>query len=70
MAGFRQESGFAVRRMPDGRPAEGDIRLVQFSSGSTGRPKVIGRPAGSVLAELERHAALPAIPGRATESSC
>ncbi|WP_349239725.1 MULTISPECIES: class I adenylate-forming enzyme family protein [unclassified Streptomyces] len=63
MAGFRQESGFAVRRMPDGRPAEGDIRLVQFSSGSTGRPKVIGRPAGSVLAELERHAALPAIPG-------
>jgi acyl-coenzyme A synthetase/AMP-(fatty) acid ligase len=63
VAGFRQESGFAVQRLPRGRPAVDGIRLVQFSSGSTGRPKVIGRPADSVLAELDRHAALPGIPG-------
>ncbi|MEU5519492.1 class I adenylate-forming enzyme family protein [Streptomyces sp. NPDC047860] len=63
VAGFRQESDFTVRRLPDGRPAVDDIRLVQFSSGSSGRPKVIGRPADSVLAEIERHAALPGIPG-------
>ncbi|MFF3326335.1 class I adenylate-forming enzyme family protein [Streptomyces sp. NPDC002889] len=64
VAGFRQESEFLVRRLPSGRPAVDGIRLVQFSSGSTGRPKVIGRSANSVLAELDRHAALPGIPGR------
>ncbi|WP_331446822.1 fatty acid--CoA ligase family protein [Streptomyces xanthochromogenes] len=64
VAGFRQESGFSVQRLPDGLPAVDGIRLVQFSSGSTGRPKVIGRPADSVLAELDRHSALPGIPGR------
>ncbi|MGW1327919.1 class I adenylate-forming enzyme family protein [Streptomyces antibioticus] len=64
VAGFRQESDFTVLRMPDGRPAVDGVRLVQFSSGSTGRPKVIGRPADSVLAELDRHSALPGIPGR------
>ncbi|MFE9776416.1 class I adenylate-forming enzyme family protein [Streptomyces sp. NPDC005931] len=64
VAGFRQESDFSVRPLPNGRPALDGIRLVQFSSGSTGRPKVIGRPADSVLAELDRHAALPGIPGR------
>ncbi|MEU3827351.1 class I adenylate-forming enzyme family protein [Streptomyces sp. NPDC029080] len=63
VAGFRQESGFTVQRLPQGRPAADGIRLVQFSSGSTGRPKVIGRAAASVLAELDRHAALPGIPG-------
>ncbi|WP_269288519.1 class I adenylate-forming enzyme family protein [Streptomyces sp. H39-C1] len=64
VAGFRQESAFSVRRLSNGRPADDDIRLVQFSSGSTGRPKVIGRPADSVLAELDRHAALPGVPGK------
>lgn len=64
VAGFRQESGFSVQRLPGGRPAHDGIRLVQFSSGSTGRPKVIGRPPDSVLAELDRHNALPGIPGR------
>ncbi|MET7608047.1 class I adenylate-forming enzyme family protein [Streptomyces avermitilis] len=64
VAGFRQESGFSVQRLPSGRLAHDGIRLVQFSSGSTGRPKVIGRPADSVLAELARHSALPGIPGR------
>ncbi|AVH60768.1 MULTISPECIES: class I adenylate-forming enzyme family protein [Streptomyces] len=64
VVGFRQESGFSVQRLPSGRPAADGIRLVQFSSGSTGRPKVIGRPADSVLAELDRHSALPGIPGR------
>ncbi|PNV36159.1 long-chain fatty acid--CoA ligase [Streptomyces sp. DH-12] len=63
VAGFRQESDFSVRRLPDGRPAVDGVRLVQFSSGSSGRPKVIGRPADSVLAEIDRHAALPGIPG-------
>jgi acyl-coenzyme A synthetase/AMP-(fatty) acid ligase len=64
VAGFRQESDFSVQRLPSGRPATDDVRLVQFSSGSTGRPKVIGRPPESVLAELDRHAATPGIPGR------
>ncbi|MEU6070011.1 class I adenylate-forming enzyme family protein [Streptomyces sp. NPDC047082] len=64
VAGFRQDSEFTVQRLPQGRPAVDGIRLVQFSSGSSGRPKVIGRPADSVLAELDRHAALPGIPGR------
>lgn len=64
VAGFRQESDFTVQRLANGRPAQDGVRLVQFSSGSTGQPKVIGRPAGSVLAELDRHSALPGIPGR------
>ncbi|GHD54292.1 class I adenylate-forming enzyme family protein [Streptomyces galbus] len=63
VAGFRQESDFTVRRLPDGRPAVDGIQLVQFSSGSSGRPKVIGRPADSVLAEIDRHAGLPGVPG-------
>ncbi|MFH9200823.1 3-hydroxy-4-methylanthranilate adenylyltransferase AcmA [Streptomyces anulatus] len=63
VTGFRQESDFEVRRLAGGRPAEDGVVLVQFSSGSTGRPKVIGRPAGSVLAELDRHAGLPGTPG-------
>ncbi|WNF25476.1 fatty acid--CoA ligase family protein [Streptomyces sp. C11-1] len=64
VAGFRQESGFSVQRLPNGRPAVDGVRLVQFSSGSTGRPKVIGRPADSVLAEIDRHGAVPGIPGK------
>ncbi|MGW6919364.1 class I adenylate-forming enzyme family protein [Kitasatospora sp. NPDC054939] len=64
VAGFRQESDFSVRRLPDGRPAGDGVRLVQFSSGSTGRPKVIGRAPESVLAELDRHHALEGLPGR------
>ncbi|MYW02257.1 class I adenylate-forming enzyme family protein [Streptomyces sp. SID3343] len=64
VAGFRQESDFSTVRLPGGRPAHDGIRLVQFSSGSTGLPKVIGRPAESVLAEIERHDELPGIPGK------
>ncbi|MBL1087674.1 acyl--CoA ligase [Streptomyces actinomycinicus] len=64
VAGFRQDSGFTVQRLPGGRPAADGVRLVLFSSGSTGRPKVIGRSADSVLSELDRHATLPGIPGR------
>ncbi|WP_045296977.1 MULTISPECIES: class I adenylate-forming enzyme family protein [Streptomyces] len=61
--GFEEEVPFRVRSRPSGRPAASDDRLVQFSSGSTGRPKVIGRTPASLLAELDRHAALPELPG-------
>ncbi|MFF7177372.1 AMP-binding protein [Streptomyces sp. NPDC008121] len=61
--GFEEEVGFRVGARPSGRPAASDHCLVQFSSGSTGRPKVIGRTPASLLAELDRHAALPELPG-------
>ncbi|MFE9025057.1 class I adenylate-forming enzyme family protein [Streptomyces iakyrus] len=61
--GFEEEVAFRVGTRPSGRPAASDACLVQFSSGSTGRPKVIGRTPASLLAELDRHAALPELPG-------
>ncbi|MEU3606817.1 class I adenylate-forming enzyme family protein [Streptomyces sp. NPDC035033] len=61
--GFEEEVPFRVAVRPSGRPAASDACLVQFSSGSTGRPKVIGRTPASLLAELDRHAALPELPG-------
>lgn len=54
---------FALERRPAGRPAMADVCLVQASSGSTGEPKVIGRSSASLLAELERYAALEGMPG-------
>ncbi|WP_113698942.1 class I adenylate-forming enzyme family protein [Nonomuraea lactucae] len=53
-----------VERRVTGRSAESDICLVQFSSGSTGAPKAVGRSSGSLLAELDRYAALEGMPGR------
>ncbi|MGQ0839518.1 class I adenylate-forming enzyme family protein [Actinokineospora sp.] len=38
---------------PEGRPAETEHCVVQFSSGSTGLPKVIGRTSGSIIEELD-----------------
>jgi acyl-coenzyme A synthetase/AMP-(fatty) acid ligase/acyl carrier protein len=53
---------FALERRATGRPAVPDVCLVQASSGSTGVPKVIGRSSASLLAELERYAALEGMP--------
>jgi acyl-coenzyme A synthetase/AMP-(fatty) acid ligase/acyl carrier protein len=53
---------FASARRATGRPASPDVCLVQTSSGSTGQPKVIGRSSASLLAELERYAALEGMP--------
>ncbi|MFI8191828.1 class I adenylate-forming enzyme family protein [Streptomyces sp. NPDC085946] len=61
--GFEEEVAFRTCPRPSGRPAASEACLVQFSSGSTGRPKVIGRTPASLLAELDRHAALPELPG-------
>ncbi|MFE7896728.1 class I adenylate-forming enzyme family protein [Streptomyces sp. NPDC057424] len=63
VTGFEEEVAFRVAARPSGRPASSGDCLVQFSSGSTGRPKVIGRDPASLLAELDRHAALPELPG-------
>lgn len=61
-AGFEADIAYRVRRRPSGVSAASRACLVQFSSGSTGRPKVIGRTPESLLAELERHAALDELP--------
>ncbi|WP_405503700.1 class I adenylate-forming enzyme family protein [Streptomyces anulatus] len=61
-AGLVAEVPFRVVARPNGVPAASEHCLVQFSSGSTGRPKVIGRTPESVLAELDRHAALGELP--------
>lgn len=53
---------FALKHRATGHPAEPDVCLVQASSGSTGTPKVIGRGSASLLAELERYAALEGMP--------
>ncbi|WP_432082102.1 class I adenylate-forming enzyme family protein [Streptomyces sp. WAC 04229] len=47
-----------------GRPAASPDALLQLSSGSTGPSKVIGRPVGSLLAELDRYAQLDGFPRR------
>ncbi|MET7575515.1 class I adenylate-forming enzyme family protein [Streptomyces sp. NPDC005492] len=52
----------SVERRPSGRPASGDVCLVQSSSGSTGQPKVIGRSPASLLQELERYTLLEGMP--------
>lgn len=64
VAGFQDEVGFVIRRRATGRPSEADVCLVQCSSGSTGHPKIIGRSAHSLLAELDRYAALEGMPGK------
>ncbi|MEU5191587.1 class I adenylate-forming enzyme family protein [Streptomyces klenkii] len=53
---------FTLMRRATGRPAVPEFCLVQASSGSTGEPKVIGRSSDSLLAELERYAALEGMP--------
>lgn len=63
VVGFHDEAGFVVQRRPSGQPNHTDFCLVQFSSGSTGKPKVVGRSADSLLAELDRYAALDGMPG-------
>ncbi|MFJ3640766.1 class I adenylate-forming enzyme family protein [Streptomyces sp. NPDC090108] len=54
---------FTLERRATGRPAVPEFCLVQASSGSTGEPKVIGRSSASLLAELDRYAALEGMPG-------
>jgi acyl-coenzyme A synthetase/AMP-(fatty) acid ligase len=63
VAGFQDEAGIVVRPRSGGAARESGFCLVQFSSGSTGRPKVIGRSADSLLAELDRHAAMGLLTG-------
>ncbi|TCO59347.1 class I adenylate-forming enzyme family protein [Actinocrispum wychmicini] len=57
-----KDAPFTVVRRATGRPAAPDVCLIQSSSGSTGEPKVIGRGSASLLAELERYAALEGMP--------
>ncbi|MET7358329.1 class I adenylate-forming enzyme family protein [Streptomyces sp. NPDC005562] len=47
-----------------GRPAATPHILLQLSSGSTGPSKVIGRTAGSLLAEIDRYGRLDGYPRR------
>lgn len=63
VVGIHDEAGFVVQRRSSGQPNHTDFCLVQFSSGSAGKPKVIGRSAASLLAELDRYAALDGMPG-------
>ncbi|GAA1935338.1 AMP-binding protein [Kitasatospora viridis] len=58
-----EEVPFTLVRRATGRPAAPDVCLVQATSGSTGQPKVIGRGPDALLAELERYAVLPGMPG-------
>ncbi|MEV0979539.1 class I adenylate-forming enzyme family protein [Streptomyces sp. NPDC049915] len=59
---FVDECEVLVRRHSDGRPRAGGHCLVQFSSGTTGRPKAVGRSPRSLLAELDRLAAVDGAP--------
>ncbi|MEU7664233.1 class I adenylate-forming enzyme family protein [Streptomyces lincolnensis] len=44
-------------------PLPEQVCLVQFTSGSTGQSKVVGRSAASLDAEIDRYAAIDAMPG-------
>lgn len=46
-----------------GRPVASEHVLVQLSSGSSGPSKVVGRTGEELLAELERYARIPGMPG-------
>ncbi|MFJ2768937.1 class I adenylate-forming enzyme family protein [Streptomyces sp. NPDC087300] len=59
---FRDTCASRTVARPEGRPARTPHALIQFTSGSTGHPKAIGRTAASLLAELDRFAALPEMP--------
>lgn len=61
---FRDEREVLVTFRRTGLPAQDDNVLYQFSSGSMGHPKVIGRTAGSLLAEVERFAQIDGMPVR------
>ncbi|WP_165942493.1 class I adenylate-forming enzyme family protein [Micromonospora sp. KC721] len=63
-ATFRAERELIIEVRRSGRRAETDHCLVQVSSGTTGTPKVIGRTAGSLLAEIDRFARIEGMPGR------
>lgn len=53
-----------VTPLRGGRPATTEHVLLQLSSGSTGPSKVIGRTAGSLLAEIDRYGRLEGFPRR------
>jgi acyl-coenzyme A synthetase/AMP-(fatty) acid ligase len=57
-----EECDVELVELPGGKPSTGEHCLIQFSSGSTGTPKMIGRSSRSLLAELDRYAALPGMP--------
>jgi acyl-coenzyme A synthetase/AMP-(fatty) acid ligase len=61
---FKDEREILVTYRHDGRPAQDDHAVYQFSSGSMGRPKVIGRTADSLLAEVDRFARIDQMPRR------
>ena len=60
--GFQPRYELITTRIPDGRAASTEHRLLQFSSGSTGVPKVIGRTAASLSAEIERFTGIEGMP--------
>ncbi|MFC4852917.1 class I adenylate-forming enzyme family protein [Actinophytocola glycyrrhizae] len=59
---FTDECEVLVRPLPDGEPAVTDHCLVHLSSGTTGQGKIIGRTPDSLLTEVDRLAALDAMP--------
>jgi acyl-coenzyme A synthetase/AMP-(fatty) acid ligase len=59
---FRDESELAFHRLPGGRPARSEHRLIQFTSGTTGATTAAGRTAGSLLDELAAIASVPGMP--------
>ncbi|SDC40936.1 class I adenylate-forming enzyme family protein [Streptomyces prasinopilosus] len=61
---FVDECEVLVRRRAGGAPGTSGHCLVQFSSGTTGRPKAIGRSPESLLAELDRLAAVEGVARR------
>lgn len=61
---FQDEREVIVKILPDGRLAQSDHVLFQFSSGSTGHPKVISRTPDSLMTEVDRFARLDRMPGR------
>ncbi|MFG2949574.1 class I adenylate-forming enzyme family protein [Streptomyces adustus] len=58
---FVDECEVLVRRRACGAPSVSGHCLVQFSSGTTGRPKAVGRSPRSLLAELDRLAAVEGV---------
>lgn len=59
---FTDECEVMVSPLPAGEPAVTDHCLVHLSSGTTGQCKIIGRTPDSLLTEVDRLAALDAMP--------